>query len=127
MLDYVEDEYSYDHHTKYPNSSKEIDYTPSKTINRNGEMEQPGFYATQNEENNLHNNMPMYTGYLSDELEEELNYQNLRYGQVYLFKLFYHKCIFYYGKPSKMLSCILFYFSAILNMFYMKLWESILN
>ena len=94
MLDYVEDEYSYDHHTKYPNSSKEIDYTPSKTINRNGEMEQPGFYATQNEENNLHNNMPMYTGYLSDELEEELNYQNLRYGQVYLFKLFYHKCIF---------------------------------
>ena len=79
MLDYVEDEYSYDHHTKYPNSSKEIDYTPSKTINRNGEMEQPGFYATQNEENNLHNNMPMYTGYLSDELEEELNYQNLRY------------------------------------------------
>ena len=83
MLDNDDDDYSYEYPTKYPNSSKEIDYTPDKKINRNGEIEQPGFYSTQNKEHDLRSNMPMYTGYLSDKLEEELNYQNLRYGPVY--------------------------------------------
>ena len=87
MLDNDDDDYSYEYPTKHPNSSKEIDYTADKTINRNGELEEPGFYSTQNQKHDLRINMPMYSGYLSDELEEELNYQNLRYGRVCLFEL----------------------------------------
>ena len=77
--------YDYDDSSNYShNSSNEIEYTPSKdkNINRNGEVQTSGFYASQNADHDLRHNMPLYTGYFSDNLEEELNSQKLRYENI---------------------------------------------
>ena len=77
--------YDYDDPSNHSyNSSDEIEYTPSKDrdINRNGEVQTSGFYASQNADHDLRHNMPLYTGYFSDNLEEDLNSQKLRYENI---------------------------------------------